>query len=135
MLGIGREPRLSQAIGDAGMNGTQPANRGKKPQRSTLCRFDQARIGARHGGDVTLLDISNDQHFSLRGIVEGAMRLKPCRGSEQMLRSAPCFRCVPIAAALQRGGSDDDPVRSEEHTSELQSLMRISSAVFCLKKK
>src|SRR3546814_8883222 len=27
------------------------------------------------------------------------------------------------------------PVRSEEHTSELQSLMRISSAVFCLKKK
>src|SRR3546814_3616275 len=28
-----------------------------------------------------------------------------------------------------------DPVRSEEHTSELQSLMRISYAVFCLKKK
>src|SRR3546814_7181722 len=34
-------------------------------------------------------------------------------------------------------GSDDDPSgnRSEEHTSELQSLMRISYAVFCLKKK
>src|SRR3546814_6516791 len=29
----------------------------------------------------------------------------------------------------------DDVVRSEEHTSELQSLMRISYAVFCLKKK
>src|SRR3546814_8474319 len=28
-----------------------------------------------------------------------------------------------------------DPVRSEEHTSELQSLMRNSYAVFCLKKK
>src|SRR3546814_1154174 len=28
-----------------------------------------------------------------------------------------------------------DEVRSEEHTSELQSLMRISYAVFCLKKK
>src|SRR3546814_9201035 len=28
----------------------------------------------------------------------------------------------------------DDPRRSEEHTSELQSLMRISYAVFCLKK-
>src|SRR3546814_4406049 len=27
------------------------------------------------------------------------------------------------------------PVRSEEHTSELQSLMRISYAVFCLQKK
>src|SRR3546814_1793103 len=32
--------------------------------------------------------------------------------------------------ALRRGGA-----RSEEHTSELQSLMRISYAVFCLKKK
>src|SRR3546814_11336920 len=29
----------------------------------------------------------------------------------------------------------DDDIRSEEHTSELQSLMRISYAVFCLKKK
>src|SRR3546814_4731014 len=34
------------------------------------------------------------------------------------------------AAALAQAG-----VRSEEHTSELQSLMRISYAVFCLKKK
>src|SRR3546814_9703037 len=30
---------------------------------------------------------------------------------------------------------DDVHMRSEEHTSELQSLMRISYAVFCLKKK
>src|SRR3546814_6737558 len=30
---------------------------------------------------------------------------------------------------------DDGNERSEEHTSELQSLMRISYAVFCLKKK
>src|SRR3546814_6658928 len=35
-----------------------------------------------------------------------------------------------------RGDLDDQPVaRSEEHTSELQSLMRISYAVFCWKKK
>src|SRR3546814_4077015 len=31
--------------------------------------------------------------------------------------------------------SSPDRLRSEEHTSELQSLMRISYAVFCLKKK
>src|SRR3546814_9298414 len=31
--------------------------------------------------------------------------------------------------------NNDIEVRSEEHTSELQSLMRISYAVFCLKKK
>src|SRR3546814_8935004 len=30
---------------------------------------------------------------------------------------------------------EDQAIRSEEHTSELQSLMRISYAVFCLKKK
>src|SRR3546814_8084068 len=32
-------------------------------------------------------------------------------------------------------GITNDILRSEEHTSELQSLMRISYAVFCLKKK
>src|SRR3546814_8358733 len=32
-------------------------------------------------------------------------------------------------------GRNDDTFRSEEHTSELQSLMRISYDVFCLKKK
>src|SRR3546814_1354606 len=36
--------------------------------------------------------------------------------------------------AVERAGEDVD-WRSEEHTSELQSLMRISYAVFCLKKK
>src|SRR3546814_8505006 len=48
----------------------------------------------------------------------------------------------PIAAALGAGipidearGSMVVDIRSEEHTSELQSLMRISYAVFCLKKK
>src|SRR3546814_6015613 len=33
-----------------------------------------------------------------------------------------------------RIASESDPDRSEEHTSELQSLMRTSYAVFCLKK-
>src|SRR3546814_8759625 len=39
------------------------------------------------------------------------------------------------AAAGCPGPGGRDPPRSEEHTSELQSLMRISYAVFCLKKK
>src|SRR3546814_2364457 len=34
-----------------------------------------------------------------------------------------------------RGQEEGTEARSEEHTSELQSLMRISYAVFCLKKK
>src|SRR3546814_7586489 len=35
----------------------------------------------------------------------------------------------------QKDGASTSSARSEEHTSELQSLMRISYAVFCLKKK
>src|SRR3546814_6508223 len=52
------------------------------------------------------------------------------------------FRSQPRLHALsrhrQRQGCElgqDRILRSEEHTSELQSLMRISYAVFCLKKK
>src|SRR3546814_3648983 len=40
-----------------------------------------------------------------------------------------------LGQVAQRGGHQVGVARSEEHTSELQSLMRISYAVFCLKKK
>src|SRR3546814_10616761 len=40
-----------------------------------------------------------------------------------------------VTKSYLRGGSQPAGIRSEEHTSELQSLMRISYAVFCLKKK
>src|SRR3546814_1660624 len=58
-------------------------------------------------------------------MAEGERRARP---------GAPCDqgrngRGRPEARPHPRGG------RSEEHTSELQSLMRISYAVFCLKKK
>src|SRR3546814_8518595 len=36
---------------------------------------------------------------------------------------------------IEASQNNDTLIRSEEHTSELQSLMRISYAVFCLKKK
>src|SRR3546814_7364245 len=38
------------------------------------------------------------------------------------------------ALSFGRRHPDDEPYRSAEHTSELQSLMPISSAVFCLQK-
>src|SRR3546814_2722195 len=54
------------------------------------------------------------------------------------LRSALAMR-APDGGALRHchptQHSATNPARSEEHTSELQSLMRISYAVFCLKKK
>src|SRR3546814_8901086 len=40
--------------------------------------------------------------------------------------------CIALAHAASEGARAS--IRSEEHTSELQSLMRISYAVFCLKK-
>src|SRR3546814_4645686 len=59
-----------------------------------------------------------------------------------LVPSAPCGRARPHLGSL-RGRSPDTALpaydlsgdRSEEHTSELQSLMRTSYAVFCLKKK
>src|SRR3546814_4560818 len=45
-----------------------------------------------------------------------------------------CGWCSTRSARPARGCRRSSP-RSEEHTSELQSLMRISYAVFCLKKK
>src|SRR3546814_9169094 len=47
------------------------------------------------------------------------------------------IRLLGVTLSKFEGEDDgeDDAARSEEHTSELQSLMRISYAVFCLKKK
>src|SRR3546814_10261378 len=58
-----------------------------------------------------------------------------------LLRFLPAFMPRPVFALPRLNSRQDAPnavmldVRSEEHTSELQSLMRISYAVFCLKKK
>src|SRR3546814_1474351 len=66
-------------------------------------------------------------------------------GALRTRRRVRRHRPVRLAAAGQaghQGGADraadagrSAVLRSEEHTSELQSLMRISYAVFCLKKK
>src|SRR3546814_8298936 len=69
-----------------------------------------------------------------------AMRRRHERVRNPVLRRL----CADHPAAAQRDPCDEQLVRrrppracqrSEEHTSELQSLMRISYAVFCLKKK
>src|SRR3546814_7351627 len=62
-------------------------------------------------------------------------------GAERLYRAHRFFDAVRIegqAEIIVGAEQDDAPTvddRSEEHTSELQSLMRISYAVFCLKKK
>src|SRR3546814_7452533 len=63
----------------------------------------------------------------------------PFNLTQQPAISLPCgLTSEGLPAGLQIVGprfADALVLRSEEHTSELQSLMRISYAVFCLKKK
>src|SRR3546814_2833987 len=58
----------------------------------------------------------------------GAWILEDDYDSEYRYAGRPLASLLGLASGRQEG-------RSEEHTSELQSLMRISYAVFCLKKK
>src|SRR3546814_2720017 len=60
--------------------------------------------------------------------LEGA--LQDCHWQE-----VPDERRVELVEQAEAAIAGLPPPRSEEHTSELQSLMRISYAVFCLKKK
>src|SRR3546814_2078050 len=73
--------------------------------------------GAVHGIDAMIItaevNVSGGNSYSIVGLPDNAVR-------ESYKRIDAAFR--------NRG-------RSEEHTSELQSLMRISYAVFCLNKK
>src|SRR3546814_2101721 len=51
-------------------------------------------------------------------------------------RSSAAKETIPFLRETKPADNGEQPfTRSEEHTSELQSLMRISYAVFCLKKK
>src|SRR3546814_8697018 len=68
----------------------------------------------------------------------------PSSGSSAASRAERCSRRSgstgnggPSSSSIdaRSGSSSSGAARSEEHTSELQSLMRISYAVFCLKKK
>src|SRR3546814_1323814 len=55
----------------------------------------------------------------------------PMNGAKMSRTSAPLSEISFVSS----GSTQELTTRSEEHTSELQSLMRISYAVFCLKKK
>src|SRR3546814_8365327 len=60
--------------------------------------------------------------------------IPPAHSNYFRLRLSPEV-VISTGVRVKRAGDDMRGERSEEHTSELQSLMRISYAVFCLKKK
>src|SRR3546814_8568704 len=78
------------------------------------------RRGSAEGGDVALERI-----------------VGPHCGSDLVLYVVPtgAQKTAPDDGSSKLGGNPRCSNRSEEHTSELQTLMRISYAVFCLKQK
>src|SRR3546814_7724793 len=95
-------------LGEPGLEGVPFVGKGhRSPGRRRLCR----RLTLERGGEWERFVVRDDFRFRVVG------------GGQ----SQPAGRFV----ADQR---IDARQRSEEHTSELQSLMRISYAVFCLKK-
>src|SRR3546814_5046099 len=91
----------------------------------------RSRLGVPHRAVGDLSARRGDVH---RG-GEGAPRWRPRQaGARDPRFHAAGSDPQPRACRLQQEGGGGG-IRSEEHTSELQSLMRISYAVFCLKKK
>src|SRR3546814_1791342 len=88
---------------------------GKRLGRTSGLRWDEA-FGAQGKLPASVFDGIDDVR---------ARSVAPAGPAVRRLRHPP-------VAAVARGLSQ---ARSEEHTSELQSLMRISYAVLCLKKK
>src|SRR3546814_6934426 len=95
----------------------------EKPIESVRCSFEHFRAGIimRHefsipvqGHKLGILDVWNLLRFSF----------------DHIEQRDPTTRIMRLTLCL-----NDTAKRSEEHTSELQSLMRISYAVFCMTKK
>src|SRR3546814_9046556 len=111
------------------MTEAQPylALRAQTAGRIETDRLELGRVNLRHALAERDIDAAFDRCVDLR------RRWRADRADDQILR-----RILDDAGRLALRIAFDHAaryVRSEEHTSELQSLMRISYAVFCLKKK
>src|SRR3546814_7882733 len=95
-----------------------------KARRTIFAREDSIGLGLAVAHPVTLSAGKDRSRARWQEVGAGTTRSKTRYG---------CF--LPDLTGLARTSPARLPQRSEEHTSELQSLMRISYAVFCLKKK
>src|SRR3546814_10001335 len=110
----------------------------RRPPRSTLTDTlfpyttlfrSVTAVGCRIGEIKALAARIGHAHFATHRH-GAAIFLAPARADQARKRTI-----LQDIAADQRAELIGGRYRSEEHTSELQSLMRISYAVFCLKKK
>src|SRR3546814_8238110 len=81
-----------------------------------------------HDAGFTTWDLADIYGPAEDFIGEFRRRLSKAKGKEELDKMQSFTKWVPQPSRITRS-------RSEEHTSKLQSLMRISYAVFCLKKK
>src|SRR3546814_5011685 len=108
---------------------------------SDVCSSDlswAAGTHARLGGPPDARPAEDARALRHRSRSEG--RMKGQRNNEPMQRRERHWKprivvVLMVAAGVLLFAGANAHLRSEEHTSELQSLMRISYAVFCLKKK
>src|SRR3546814_8845063 len=100
------------------LGGGEPAVAGsERDVDQRIARLIEIHLAAQDAGDV---EIDVLAHLARRLRVGGQLDHRLDRVADDV--------ALP-------GGEEVHDERSEEHTSELQSLMRISYAVFCLKKK
>src|SRR3546814_7534773 len=87
--------------------------------------------------DLRTIGSSLAEGFRMQGRCVDSASMPPGCGAVQVGQGGGTRRRVHVAVmgAAARAPKPLRQRRSEEHTSELQSLMRISYAVFCLKKK
>src|SRR3546814_4934397 len=104
---------------------------------SDVCSSDLGTLPWLPGGTAATVGLCNSApaHRRRPRRVGGRVRVSGAGPPVDDVRRDRVWPCCLHARGgqLRRGGGDT--LRSEEHTSELQSLMRISYAVFCLKKK
>src|SRR3546814_1080483 len=99
-------------------------------------RFGSAciQIACKFAPDACLYELQRSLALFHISLADGGLPLGPCKlhiGLGDRASQGQSRRCI-VEIGRSRGGTR---LRSEEHTSALQSIMRISDAVFRLKKK
>src|SRR3546814_5036470 len=130
--------RLTRSIDATGLRRTKMAMITERSTKEPLLKV--RRIGH---GTLGVVDLAKSRRFYEEVLGFDVIQTSPIsmmirKGTDQVYAVVEVGERKPDMARINHNGLDvdtDEEVRSEEHTSELQSLMRISYAAFCLKKK
>src|SRR3546814_5096326 len=95
----------------------------------------QSKLGAAHVDFRLGLDVFTDDALQDVHTIVLSPGLSPLQEPIKSFLALAAARQIQVVGEIELFARALADMRSEEHTSELQSLMRISYAVFCLKKK